>query len=238
MRTPDAGPENSGDSKPDVGEPRKEPGNGGQGNGDDSSDDYWEVFGKKISKDDVWTIGIAIAISYAIRWFIAEPRFIPSLSMYPTFDVGDRLIAEKITYRFVRPPTRGDVIIFHPVTGVGKNSWFNDDVFIKRVVAVEDDVLEVKDGKLFVNNRPRDEPYIFEAPSYTLGKLVVPQGCIFVLGDNRNNSYDSHLWGPLPTDNILGRAVFKYWPPQKIGSLPDATQALAAQALSAPSLTN
>jgi len=197
----------------------------GGGGGDDG---YYRFMGLKISKDDLLTIGLALAISYGIRWFIAEPRFIPSLSMYPTFDIGDRLVAEKLTYRFKRSPVPGDVIIFHPVEGVGSRSLFNDDVFIKRVVAVEGDTVEVHDGTLYVNGVPRQEPFTYEKPRYVLGKLVVPPGDVFVMGDNRNNSYDSHVWGPLPRENILGRAVLKYWPPQKIGPLEDYTGITAA----------
>lgn len=76
--------------------------------------------------------------------FIGEPRFIPSLSMFPTFDVGDRLVAEKLTYRFSRSPDVGDIIIFHPVDGVGQKSWLGDDVFIKRIVGVAGDTIEVR----------------------------------------------------------------------------------------------
>eukprot|EP00879_Flechtneria_rotunda_P002964 GHRR01003181.1.p1 GENE.GHRR01003181.1~~GHRR01003181.1.p1 ORF type:complete len:291 (+),score=83.30 GHRR01003181.1:106-978(+) len=191
---------------------------------------YYRFAGLTINKDDLLTITLALAISYGIRWFVAEPRFIPSLSMYPTFDIGDRLIAEKLTYRFSRPPARGDVVIFHPVEGVGSKDLFGDNVFIKRVVAVEGDTVEVHDGVLFVNGQPRNEPYIYQKPAYTLGKLVVPPGDVFCLGDNRNNSYDSHVWGPLPKENVLGRAAFKYWPLNKLGPLQDYTSYLAAQA--------
>eukprot|EP01024_Parvocaulis_polyphysoides_P055059 TRINITY_DN5600_c1_g1_i2.p1 TRINITY_DN5600_c1_g1~~TRINITY_DN5600_c1_g1_i2.p1 ORF type:complete len:287 (-),score=36.14 TRINITY_DN5600_c1_g1_i2:353-1213(-) len=187
---------------------------------EDKSDSWW-----KVDKDDIITIGSALIISLAFRTFIAEPRFIPSLSMYPTFDIGDRFIAEKLTYRFSRAPSRGDIVIFHPTKGVGRGaSWFDDEVFIKRIVGIEGDKLEVKKGKLFINGNPQQEPYIFEAPDYTMKKLTVPSGCVFVMGDNRNNSYDSHIWGPLPVENVVARATFNYWPPNKIGPVQDSYQ--------------
>lgn len=136
------GPESSPPSAPEPG-----PSSSSSSSGSDS--DYIKFLGLKISKDDILTITLALAISYGIRFFIAEPRFIPSLSMYPTFDVGDRLIAEKITYRFLRPPAAGDIVIFHPPFSRG-GSFLDDDVFIKRVVAVQGDTVEVGDQRIIL----------------------------------------------------------------------------------------
>lgn len=225
--------DDTGDSSKDVGS-----GGGGQGGpvppsappmstSDDSGDNVSSsqkesLWPEWLSKDDVQTVAIAVALSYTIRLLIAEPRFIPSLSMYPTFDIGDRLVAEKITYRFMRSPETEDVVIFHPAKGVGRGGGLlDDDVFIKRIVAVQGDKVQVKNGRLIVNGVARNEPYINEKPAYTLDPFVVPPGHVFVMGDNRNNSYDSHIWGPLPVENIIGRAVWKYWPLTKFGPLQD-----------------
>ncbi|MBA0775510.1 hypothetical protein Gotri_010652 [Gossypium trilobum] len=128
----------------------------------------------------------------ALLWStFSEIRFIPSSSMYPTLRVGDRIIVEKASY-FFRSPAINDIVTFRPPeqeTGFGK-----DAVLIKRIVAKGGDLVQVHHGSLYVNGVAQNEDFIAERPSYTLELKYVPSGHVYVLGDNRNNSYDSHDW--------------------------------------------
>ena len=187
----------------------------------------------RLSQEDVITVVVTFAVSITFRTFIAEPRYIPSLSMYPNFDIGDRLIAEKLTYRFARDPNVGDVIIFNPPRTAKTEKVYNE-VFIKRIVALEGDDVEVKNGELYVNGQSRGKELKLEKIKYNMPKLRVPSGDVFVMGDNRNNSFDSHAWGPLPKNRIIGRAVAKYWPPTAIGGLPSYAKSANVELLEAP----
>lgn len=92
------------------------------------------------------------------------------------------------------------------------------EALIKRIVATEGDEVEVRSGKLFINNNRQDEPFTNEDALYDFGPVVVPSGQLLVLGDNRNHSLDGHIWGFLPKNNVIGRAVFIYWPPWRLGN--------------------
>lgn len=175
-------------------------------------------------REDVKTYFISLFVALLIRFLIIEPRYIPSLSMYPTFDVGDQLAVEKVT-KLYKPLYRNEVVVFNPpqmFKDIVSNQYGDPgkakEALIKRIIAVEGDRVEVKQGKLYVNNVVQDEPWTAEDAEYTFGPVLVPPGNVLVLGDNRNHSLDGHIWGFLPKENVIGRAVFVYWPPWRLGN--------------------
>ena len=165
------------------------------------------------------TIGLSIILALGIRQFVAEARFIPSGSMKPTLQIDDRLVVEKISYRF-NPPKRGDIIVFQaPQAALDEVGSTTNDAYIKRVIGLPGETLEVKSGKVMINGEVLEENYIQAPPNYTWGPEVVPEGEYLVLGDNRNSSSDGHVWGFLPRERIIGRAIIRFWPPTRIGGL-------------------
>jgi signal peptidase I len=162
------------------------------------------------------TIGLSAILAFGIRTFVAEARYIPSGSMEPTLQVNDRLIVDKLGYHF-KDPQRGDIVVFSPTDTLEKQNFH--DAFIKRVIGLPGETVEVKSGRVYVNDRPLSEKYIKEIPDYHWGPQKVPQGSYLVLGDNRNNSYDSHYWGFVPRDKIIGRAVVRFWPVGRVGEI-------------------
>eukprot|EP00933_Yihiella_yeosuensis_P025688 TRINITY_DN19924_c0_g2_i1.p1 TRINITY_DN19924_c0_g2~~TRINITY_DN19924_c0_g2_i1.p1 ORF type:complete len:356 (+),score=59.61 TRINITY_DN19924_c0_g2_i1:95-1162(+) len=177
-------------------------------------------------QEDLKTFFTSLAFALAIRGFLIEPRFIPSESMYPNFEIGDQLTVDKISRNW-REFQRRDVVVFNPPEAFyrfagGKNRDLSE-ALIKRIVALEGDVVEMKDGGvLYVNGEKQDEPFTNENAAYTWGPYQVPPGNVLVLGDNRNQSLDGHIWGFLPKQNIIGRATLKFWPPWHVGSVPAA----------------
>lgn len=169
-------------------------------------------------KDNVSIVGLGLVLAIFIRIFIAEPRFIPSESMYPTLDVGDRLVVEKISYNFTQPHNH-DIIVFTPPIQLQAIGYDQSQAFIKRIIAHGGETVAVQDGIVYVNNQPLTEDYILETPAYNLPPITVPEEHIFVMGDNRNNSNDSHLWGFLPQENVIGKAIFTFWPPSHFGQI-------------------
>ncbi|MGB3614303.1 MAG: signal peptidase I [Elainellaceae cyanobacterium] len=162
-------------------------------------------------RDNAITVAVALLLALVIRVFVAEPRYIPSDSMAPTLQVGDRLVIEKVGYRLHDPQFR-DIVIFRPPALLQGLGYGGDQVFIKRVIGLPHQTVWIHDGVVEVDGQPLKEPYIAASPAYGLGPIEVPEGQYFVMGDNRNNINDSHLWVFLPRGQILGRAVWRFWP--------------------------
>lgn len=167
-------------------------------------------------RENLQIIAIALVLALLIRAFVAEPRYIPSDSMLPTLEVGDRLVVEKISYHF-RPPAIGEIVVFDPPQQLQIQGYAKDQAFIKRVMGTPGQIIQVRDGKVYRNNTPLAEDYIAEPPAYQMEPVRVPEDYLFVMGDNRNNSNDSHVWGFLPQQNVIGHACFRFWPLSRLG---------------------
>ncbi|NEP41330.1 MAG: signal peptidase I, partial [Okeania sp. SIO2H7] len=137
--------------------------------------------------------------------------------MVPTLNIGDRLVIEKVSYRF-NPPQTGDIIVFEPPDILQLQGYSKDQAFIKRIIGLPGQTIDIKNGRVFIDDRPLKEDYIAEPPNYLWqGPVKIPENQYFVMGDNRNNSNDSHIWGFLPKKNIIGRTIFRFWPFDRIG---------------------
>ena len=187
----------------------------------------------------VFIVAIAIFLALAVQAYAIKPYRIPSGSMEPTLDVGERVLVQRVTTRLGAEPKVGDIIVFHPPAGADgvpaqcgvparddrpcarptRNN--SDQTFIKRVVATGGDTVAVRDGLAIVNGRAQPAPF---AASCAGGDgcdmtrpITVPKGSLFLMGDNRGNSDDSRYWGPVPDDWVIGKAFATYWPPSRIG---------------------
>lgn len=154
------------------------------------------------------TLIIAFVLAQLIMVSVAQAFQVEQYSMEPTLLPHDRVLVDKFLYR-LRKLNRGDVIVLRYPLNPTRN-------YIKRIVALPGDKLEVKNGKLYVNGRTVQEAYVNGAPQGNYGPLTVPQDSVFVMGDNRNNSEDSRSFGALKRDHIVGQAILIYWPPQRM----------------------
>ncbi len=158
-----------------------------------------------------------VLLALLLRWAVVEPRWIPSGSMLPTLQLQDRILVEKLTPRFGSGVRTGSIVVFHPPARLQEAGYDPRTALIKRVVAVAGDQVEVRDGKLWRNGTPAEPDWAREPMDYALEPFVVPAGEVLVLGDNRNASLDSHLWGPLPETDLIGTAIWRYWPLARFG---------------------
>jgi signal peptidase I len=162
----------------------------------------------------LWTV----VLSLVLRVAVVEAFVVPTGSMRPTILEGDRLLGSKFHYWFWEPKS-GEVVVFRPPERARELSSEDASRYVKRIIAVEGDVVEVSRGRVLVNGERIDEPYLDDLPHYRVPPTVVPDGQLFVLGDNRNQSLDSHVWGFLPKDALIAHVFARYWPPNRIGGL-------------------
>jgi signal peptidase I len=164
-----------------------------------------------------WTAGLVcvawgITIVLLLRSFVAEPFAVPSASMTPTLRAGDHVVVDKLAYRFGEPHRR-DLIVFRRPRG-------DDELLLKRIVAVGGDLVGIEDGVLTVDGRAVREPFVNRrlVDSVYFGPVRVPRGSVFVMGDRREDSVDSRTFGPVPRARIVGRVDLRIWPPWRLGA--------------------
>lgn len=172
---------------------------------------------------DVTMIVSALVIAFVFRLFVAEGFEVPTGSMLETIQLGDRVIGEKLSLRW-SPPQQGDIVFFDDPEDPDVN-------LVKRVIATGGQVVDLRDGSVYVDGEPLDEPYAQKKPSFEIDghastldadvsyPYTVPEGCVWVMGDNRTNSLDSRYFGAIPLDTVKARATCIYWPPSDIGLL-------------------
>lgn len=160
-----------------------------------------------------------LLVALLLRWAVIEPRWIPSGSMLPSLQLQDRILVEKLRPRLHRPIGLGSVVVFHPPPALLAAGYDPDAALIKRVVGLAGDRIAVLQGQLWRNGVPVAHDWSAQLMDYELPAMTVPSGHLLVLGDNRNASLDSHLWGPLPENELIGTAVWRYWPPRRFGPI-------------------
>jgi signal peptidase I len=164
-----------------------------------------------LARDVVGTIVPAVLIALLIHVFLAQATRVYGQSMQPNLHTNERLVVEKLSYHF-HGPRRGDVVVLHDPSG-------SSELLIKRVVGLPGERVTVADGRVFIDGIQLDEPYLNQETQSAGRSWLVPPLQVFVMGDNRQASRDSRSFGPVPRDEIIGRALFRYWPLDQIGIL-------------------
>ena len=186
----------------------------------------------RVALDYAVTAAVAVALAFLVQAYIVKPYRVPTPSMANTVKAGERVLIDRTVYHY-RSIRRGDIVAFRGPQAV------NHIVLLKRVVGLPGDTLSLSGGRLCVNGKPLDEPYLrsgdgsvtqtlpatgYGAPAsdgpWTLARAyTVPAGHYFMMGDNREDSFDSRFWGPIARSDVIGRAFAVYWPPQDVGGL-------------------
>ena len=160
-------------------------------------------------------VALAIGLVVSVQAYAVKPYRIPSESMEPTLLVGDQVIVNRFSHQLGAQPHVGDIVVFHPPTAT-------EETFIKRVVGVSGDRIAVRDGRVVRNGELQEEPYARQCgdgPKCDLPRPVrIPNGHVYVMGDNRGASQDSRFWGSVPLSDVIGEAVAIYWPPGRAGA--------------------
>lgn len=180
--------------------------------------------------DFIETIVVSLAIFAIVYLFLFQPHQVDGRSMEPNFHNGEYILTDKVSYR-LHEPNRGDVVVFHSPQDERVD-------FIKRIIAVQGDTVELRGGYLYLNGQKLEEGFINDPGKVAPGKFLkegqsvtVGTGEFVVMGDNRLHSSDSREWGMIGKNNIVGRAFFRYWPPQVFGLLPTAEKELTVGAV-------
>jgi signal peptidase I len=188
------------------------------------------------------TLVVALGIAYLGQAFVVKPYKVPTPSMVPTLEPGDRVLADRLSLDFENPG-RGQIVVFHPphcrsgfddASGVcttprlSLRQGLASTTFVKRVIGLPGETVYIHDGLVYINDKLLDEPYLEgaqtacrpETDACSSGPVTVPAGAVFVMGDNRGNSSDSREWDALPLDRIIGKAWLSYWPRDDWGVIP------------------
>ncbi|MEO3706803.1 signal peptidase I [Trichormus azollae] len=203
-----------------------------------------QVSDKKYSPqpDNSWilelgkTIILSVFLALGIRTFVAEARWIPSGSMEPTLHgtpnqwEADKIIVDKVKYKFTKPE-RGDIVVFSPTEELQKEQYH--DAFIKRIIGLPGEKVELREGQVYINNKVLEEDKYLspsvrtvvdvctsgQQPPFLAQPETIPPNSYLVLGDNRRSSYDGRCWGLVPRQNIIGRAIVRFWPLNNVGAI-------------------
>ncbi|MDR1481723.1 MAG: signal peptidase I [Synergistaceae bacterium] len=164
-------------------------------------------------REVIETVLYALVLALVLRTYVIQAFWIPSGSMIPALEPGDRVLVLKFWYHLPKiEPKRGQIIVFKYPVDPQRD-------FVKRLIGLPGDTVEIREGRVFINSREIAEPYVQHPDNFSMAPKVVPDNSYFCLGDNRANSQDSRFWGFVRDDFVRGPAVFRYWPPSRIGAL-------------------